>query len=347
MMLVIVSTLSMQVNHSSVNTTQVPPTGITWVTEPLQQVYNLIQSRLIGLVPGNYTEPSSSDYSTMSTIFGLIDAGVSQNDAGSILSASNVATQLDYQLIPVNDSVTGNKYYVLMENTTVNRGWGSYLFTAERSPSTTQVIMEAPHPVTDFNSQQIAYTIFTSAYPHVTALLVSGVERTFGPSGQTDMAHRTQSIFETAHEAFTKFGSVVIQIHGFDASHHPTEPLVVLSDGDGGINGALQSIASNLEAANLSVGIFDGFTHEKLGAQKNIQGRYARAFGAGFVHSEISSLVVYNATLITQYENSLTQSILNNFSFPAYEIDLKIPIIALGIMSFFFVARYRLSKKQP
>ncbi len=343
----IVSTFSLPVNHSSVNTTQLPPTGITWVTEPLQQVYNLIQSRFIGLIPGNYTEPSSSDYSTMSRILGFIDMGVSQNDAGPILSASNVATQLNYQLIPVNDSATGNKYYVLVENTTVNRGWGSYLFTAEKSPSTIPVIIEAPHPVTDFNSQQIAYAIFTSAYPHVTALLVSGVERTFGSNGQTDMAHRTQSIFETGHEAFTKFGSVVIQIHGFDASHHPTEPLVVLSDGDGGINGALQSIASNLEAAKFSVGIFDGFTHEKLGAQKNVQGRYARAFGAGFVHSEISSIVVYNATLITQYENSLTQSILNNFGFPAYQIDIKIPMIALGIMSFFFVASFRFSKSKP
>jgi hypothetical protein len=346
-LLVIVSTLSLPFRHSSVNTAQLPPTGIIWVTEPLQQVYNLVQNRFIGLIPGNYTEPSSSDYSTMSTIFGLIDTGVSQSDAASILSASNMATQLNYQLVPVNDSATGNKYYVLMENTTVNRGWGSYLFTAEKSPSTTRVIIEAPHPVTDFNSQQIAYTIFTSAYPHVTALLVSGVERTFGPNGLTDMAHRTQSIFETAHEAFTKFGSVAIQIHGFDASHHPTEPLVVLSDGDGGINGALQAIASNLETAKLSVGIFDGFTHEKLGAQKNVQGRFARTFGAGFVHSEISSIVVYNDTLITKYENSLTQTILNNFSFPAYQIDIKIPIIALGIMSFFFVASYRFSKTRP
>jgi len=177
--------------------------------------------------------------------------------------------------------------------------------------------------------------------------LVSGVERTFDPTGQTDMAHRTESIFETAHEAFTKFGSVVIQIHGFDASLHPTEPLVVLSDGDGGINGALQAIASNLEAASLSVGIFDGFTHEKLGAQMNIQGRYARAFGAGFVHSEISSIVVYNATLIAQYENSLTKSILDDFSFPAYRIDIKIPIIAFGIMSLFMVASYRFSKTSP
>lgn len=345
--LVILLTFSFPVHHSSVNAAQVPPTGIRWVTEPLQQVYNLVQSRFIGLIPGNYTEPSSSDYSTMSTIFGLIDAGVSQGNAVSILSASNLATQLRYQLIPVNDSATGNKYYVLMENTTGNRGWGSYVFTAERSPWATQVIIEAPHPVTDFNSQQIAYAIFTSAYPHVTALLVSGVERTFGPNGQTDMAHRAQSVFETAHEASIKFGSVVIQIHGFDASHHPTEPMVVLSDGDGGINGALQAIASNLEAANLSVGIFDGFTHEKLGAQKNVQGRYARAFGAGFVHSEISSIVVYNATLITKYENSLTQSIMNNFGFPAYQIDIKIPIIALGIMSFFFAAGSRFSKSNP
>src|SRR6184192_1581763 len=130
-LLVLVSTFSSPVHHSPVNTPQLPPTGITWVTEPLQQLYNLIQSRFIGLIPGNYTEPSSSDYSTMSTIFGLIDSGVSQNDAGSILSASSVAIQLEYQLIPVNDSGTGNKYYVLMEDPTVNRGWGSYLFRSE------------------------------------------------------------------------------------------------------------------------------------------------------------------------------------------------------------------------
>src|SRR5437867_10973535 len=92
-LLVIVSTFSLPVHHSSVNTPQLPPTGITWVTEPLQQLYNLIQSRFIGLIPGNYTEPSSTDYSTMSTIFGLIDTAVSENDAGSLLSPSNVAPQ--------------------------------------------------------------------------------------------------------------------------------------------------------------------------------------------------------------------------------------------------------------
>src|SRR5229473_4992918 len=98
-LIVIVSTFSLPVHHSSVNTPQLPPTGITWVTEPLQQVYNLIQSRFIGLIPGNYTEPSSSDYSAMSTIFGFVDKGVSQSDAGSILSSSSLAAQLKYELI--------------------------------------------------------------------------------------------------------------------------------------------------------------------------------------------------------------------------------------------------------
>src|SRR3989454_3753312 len=108
-LLVIVSTFSLPVHHSPVNTPQLPPTGITRITKPLQQVYNLIQSRFIGLIPGNYTEPSSSDYSTMSTIFGFVDKGVSQTDARSILSASSLAAQLKYELIPVNDSATGNK----------------------------------------------------------------------------------------------------------------------------------------------------------------------------------------------------------------------------------------------
>ena len=306
-------------------------------------MFNQIQNRIIGLVPGNYTEPTSTDYSTMGRVFSLIHTGMSQNDAGSIITATTLASQENYELLPINDSATGNRYYVLMENATVNRGWGSYLFPAVAS-SSTRVIFEAPHPITDFNSQEIAFTIFTDTYPRVAALLVSGVERTLSATGVTDMAHRSQSIFETAHETVTSLGSVVIQIHSFDAFTHPTEPLIVLSTGDGGLNGALQSIANNLESTNLSVGIFDGFTHSKLGAENNVQGRYARAFGAGFVHSEISSLVVYNATLIGEYENAVSQSILSNFSFPSYPIDLKIPLIALGVMGLFFFVSFRFSK---
>src|SRR5438094_9818522 len=90
-LLVTVSTFYLPVHHSPVNTPQLPPTGITWVTEPLQQLYNLIQSCFIGLIPGNYTEPSSSYYSTMITIFGLIDTVLPHNDACSTLSSSNVA----------------------------------------------------------------------------------------------------------------------------------------------------------------------------------------------------------------------------------------------------------------
>src|SRR5436190_920926 len=50
-LLVIVSTFSLPVHHSPVNTPQLPPTGITWLTKPLQQVYNLIQSRFMGFIP--------------------------------------------------------------------------------------------------------------------------------------------------------------------------------------------------------------------------------------------------------------------------------------------------------
>lgn len=343
-LLLIISNASPRPIHASAHPAlQSSITGITWMTEPLQQILNQIQNRIVGLIPGNYTEPASTDYATMTRVFTLLNSGIAQSDSSSILTASTLATQENYQLIPVNDSAAGNKFYVLMENPSQNRGWGSYIFSATTS-SSTRVIIEAPHPITDFNSQEIAFSIFASSYPRVAALLISGVERTLGQNGQTDMAHRSQSIFETAHEALTSFGSVVIQIHGFSAFAHPQEPLVVLSNGDGGQNGALESIAGNLGAANISVGIFDGFTHEKLGAQDNVQGRYARAFGAGFVHSEISSLVVYNATLISQFESSVSQSIMSNFRFAAYQLDFKIPAIALGIMFLFFFASFKFSK---
>jgi hypothetical protein len=316
-----------------------------WVTEPLQQLFIHIQYKFIGVVPGNYTEPTGADYSTMRRIFSLIDSGISNNDPDSILSASSFASQIDYQLLSVNDSATGNKFYVLVESQNVNRGWGSYFFVAgQNRQSPPRVIIEAPHPVTDFNSQNIAYEIFVNSYPRVFGFFVSGVERTFGPHSQTDMAHRTLSIFETATEAFASLGSVVIQIHSFSVDRHPGYPLVVLSTGDGGVNGALQSVASNLRSSGISVGIFDGFKYERLGATDNAQGRYVRSIWAGFVHMEISSTVVYNSTLISGLQSSVGESVSDGFKFPAYQIDLRIPGITFSVITIFFFASFRFSK---
>ncbi len=319
---------------------------IAWASEPLQDVFIQIQYKFLGVVSGEYVEPTYSDLSTMRGIFSLIDSGISNNDTEAIQSASSFASQIEYQLLPIGDSVTGHKFYVLAEDSNVNRGWGSYFFVADQNPSSSpRVIIEAPHPVTDFNSQNIAYDIFVNSYPHVTAFFVSGVERTFGPNGQTDMAHRTLSIFEAANEAFAKFGSVVIQIHSFSADLHPGYPLVVLSSGDGGTNGALQSISSSLSSSGISVGVFDGFKYETLGGTDNVQGRYVRAVGGGFVHTEISSAVVYNSTLISDLQSSMIQSISNGFRFPLYRIDLMIPIISLSVVVGLLFNRLRFSRK--
>ena len=318
---------------------------LIWTTEPLKQVFIRVQQKFIGVVPGNYTEPTQADLSTMRTVFSLIDNGISKNDTNSLLKASSVAGQINYQIMPVNDSTTGNRYYVLLEGPDVNRGWGTYFFVAkqdgEKHP---RVIIEAPHPVTDFNSQNIAYEVFIGSYPRAYGFFVSGVERTFGLNGQTDMAHRTLSIFEAATEAFAKFGSVVIQIHSFDAVRHPGYPWVIVSTGDGGANGALESITSHLQSSGISVGIFDGFKYEVLAGTNNAQGRYLRAVGAGFVHVEISTTVVFNSTLITSLQSSMTQSLIDGFRFPAYPLDPRIPAIALSVVAIYSFASFRFSK---
>ncbi len=322
-----------------------PNSRIAWVTEPLQDVFIPIQYKFLGVVQGDYVEPTYADLSTMRRIFSLIDSGISNNATDSILAASSLASQIEYQLLPIGDSVTGHKFYVLAEDSNVNRGWGSYFFVAGQNPSSSpRVIVEAPHPVTDFNSQNIAYDMFVNSYPHVIAFFVSGVERTFGPNGQTDMAHRTLSIFEAANEAFAKFGSLVIQIHSFGAALHPGYPLVVLSSGDGGTNGALQSISSSLGSSGISVGIFDGFNYESLGGTDNAQGRYVRTVGGGFVHTEISSNVVYNSTLISGLQSSVIQSIDNGFRFPSYRIDAMIPAISLAVVAGLLFNRLRISE---
>ena len=320
--------------------------SVPWVTEPLQDVFIQVQYRLLGIVSGQYAEPTFTDLSTMKEVFSLVDSGISKNDTGAILSASSIASQMQYRLLPINDSVSGHRFYVLVEDSSANRGWGTYFFAAEQNPgSSPRVILEAPHPVTDFNSQNIAYEIFLGAYPRVSAFFVSGVERTYGPNGQTDMAHRTLSIFETANEAFARLGSVVIQIHSFSADRHPGYPLVVMSTGDGGTNGALQSISNSLSSSGISVGVFDGFNFESLAGTDNAQGRYVKAVGGGFVHMEISTAVVYNSTLIAALQSSVSQSINGGFSFSSYRIDPIIPAISLSVVAGLLINRLRFASR--
>ncbi|HEV2226155.1 MAG TPA: hypothetical protein VGR56_05045 [Nitrososphaerales archaeon] len=318
---------------------------IAWVTEPLPDVFRQIQYRLLGIVSGVYLEPSYANLTTMREVFSLVESGISKNDTSAIFTASSLASQMKYQLLPVNDSATGHKFYVLVEDSNVNRGWGSYFFVAEPSPvSSPRVTIEAPHPVTDFNSQNIAYDIFLGAYPRIAAFILSGAERTYGPSGQTDMAHRTLSVFETANEVSATPGSIVIQIHSFAADRHPGYPMAVLSTGDGGTNGALQSIAESLSSSGITVGVFDGYSYESLGDQLGAQGRYVRAVGAGYVHAEISTTVVFNSTLIPVLENSFVRSINGGFRFPSYRIDLIIPAITLTVVAGVFFDRLRFSR---
>jgi hypothetical protein len=336
----------LQASAKSYEAPQPAYSGIAWQNEPLDRVFGEVQQRFIGVVPGNYSEPASADYSTMRTVFSLIESSLTKDNPNTIPTAATLAREVDYQLMPINDSATGHKFFILVEDQDLNRGWGSYFFAAEPNNMPTRVNIEAPHPVTDFNSQNIAYEIFIRSYPLVQAFFVSGVERTLGPNGQTDVAHKSLSIFETATESCTITGSVVLQIHSFDPTRpqHLGYPLVVLSAGDGGTNGALESIAANLRASGLSVGTFDGFKYESLGAADNVQGRYARSVLAGFVHAELSLTAVYNSTLVSAFQGSVIKAVTEGFRFPGYQTDLRIPMVTFSIVAIFVFAGYRFPK---
>jgi hypothetical protein len=209
---------------------------------------------------------------------------------GDVAAAEGLlAAYPQFEVLDFDDAPAGGSYLALVEKAPITRGWGFFFFA--RAPLRPGLVLEAPHPIADRESEVAAANVATALRP--SALLVAGSHRYADPGTLSDMAHAQVSVFEAVHEASMSATRVAVQIHGFSAPGHLGYPDLLLSAGTTAPGPAAQGLCETIARGGLGCTLFDGSAYTDLGATTNVQGVYTRrAFGADhFLHLETAELV--------------------------------------------------------
>jgi len=186
--------------------------------------------------------------------------------------------------------------YLLRENKPIQKGWGLYAF---RVDSTSNIIIEAPHPLYDRRTPSVAMDIYRAL--NARALLIAGAHRNANSDGSADAAHTTKSIFHSIHAALSQEiqtasgNAIILQIHGFHTSKHNGYPRAVFGFGEK-MQGTEFAIAQKLQDAlsnqGISVGLCTGDVWKELCGTKNTQASITH--GGLFIHIELDEKMRQN-----------------------------------------------------
>jgi hypothetical protein len=204
--------------------------------------------------------------------------------------AAHLAAQNNYRLQNYEDRGDDNAVsYLLRENKPIKNGWGLYAF---RVNSTSNIIIEAPHPRYDRRTPTVAINLYRAL--DARALLIAGAHRNANSDGAADMAHTTESIFHSIHTALSQElrtateDVIILQIHGFHTSKHDGYPQAVLGFGKK-MEGKEFAIAKKLENVfskhGITVGLCTGDIWLDLCGTKNAQASVMN--GGVFIHIEL------------------------------------------------------------
>jgi hypothetical protein len=233
----------------------------------------------------NYVVPTKNEQGEFSKLVSMIFTD-------HLEVARDLATEHNYTLNYYVDR--GDDYamsYLLREQRPIQNGWGLYAF---RVDSTSNIIIEAPHPRYDRRTPTVALDIYRAL--DARALLIAGAHRNANSDGSADVAHAPESIFQSVHLALSEeiqseSGDVIIlQIHGFHSSNHEGYPQVVFGLGEKPLPTEVaiaQKIKEALSQQGISAGICTGVESElmDLCAKTNVQGKVTKE--GAFIHIEL------------------------------------------------------------
>ncbi len=218
------------------------------------------------------------------------ELAVSLVGANDPARANQLAVRNNYSLTYYVDRGDDDSVnYLLRENKPIQKGWGLYAF---RVDSTSNIIIEAPHPLYDRRTPSVALDIYRAL--DARALLIAGAHRNANSDGSADMAHTTESIFQSIHQALSqemqaRSGNVIIlQIHGFHTSKHDGYPQAVFGFGEK-MEATEFALAKKLEDAlferGINVGLCTGDVWQDLCGTTNAQASTMN--GGVFIHIEL------------------------------------------------------------
>jgi len=201
--------------------------------------------------------------------------------------AARLADRNGYELVRYTDRGDGHaESWLLRERKPFRRGWGMYLF---RIGSRNHIVVEAPHPLFDAGTPAVAMAAYRAL--HARALLVAGAQRNANRDGSADAAHNRRTIFQAVHRALTGADKavIVLQIHGFSATHHAAYPQVVLSSDHGHAATPVNELAAALTGQGIRVGVCGSGLWKDLCGTRNVQ---AASMQEGtFIHLELDESI--------------------------------------------------------
>lgn len=210
---------------------------------------------------------------------------------GNIAVPAASVSSFHYELAMLFDQGdTGAESYVLREQQPIQKGWGLFFF---RKYASQNIVVEAPHPVTDDNTPEVALDLYRAL--QAKALIVAGANRDANIDNSADPAHAPDTIFQAIHIALFRLAglpdkkTIFLQIHGYSISEHSNIPQVVIGynwQNDLDKDLLISKIVSALQDNNITVGLCSGKKYQGLCGTTNVQRLVTE--GGVFIHMELS-----------------------------------------------------------
>ncbi len=263
-----------------------PALAARQVSKPLAAFVAEMRVFIPGEGSGGFVVPTPDEQEAFRAAARALGAGDVATAERALAIFPGVFEVLDY-----TDGAGGPSYLAIAEipggpTGLLPRGWGFYFFA--RRPERPGLVIEAPHPVADRESELDAAAAVTALRP--AAFLLAGAHRYADPKPVSDMAHTSSSVFEAVHEVALEGGRIAAQIHGFSLAAHAGYPELLLSSGDVTPTADVAAICAEVNQGGLRCVPFDGSAFTTLGGLQNVQGGHASSlFGPGhFLHFEIA-----------------------------------------------------------
>lgn len=248
----------------------------------LVEVVEKVSANLVARDSEGFRVPTPGQLKAWKFIVESIYAGKPEDAAQMIKQLS-----FPYELKRFTEKSNGREYFLIVEKAPYQAGWGAYVFDPK---STNPLVIEAPHPKFDSNTEHQAIDAFIQT--GASAYLLAGAHRRSNkqPSPCTqpasasednggypvsDVAHAIDTPFHAIHEALIKVRprSVTVQLHGM--TERENCPNAFLSNGSRTVTTNSKTLLSCLTKSGVEAEIFDGSTSCPLTAQSNVQGRYS------------------------------------------------------------------------